>query len=114
VDDSDFAGFSCQCGNLYYGEYCQFKIDVCENETCSKNGFCKDFNNKPLCVCFALFFGDQCQTQSAELKTIKQTVTGASGVAITIIALFFATFISMDAFKYSTQIFIFWKSILAK
>ncbi|RNA18724.1 protocadherin Fat 1 isoform X1 [Brachionus plicatilis] len=64
--------FICHCqqdnnGNyLYFGKNCQNKVDVCANETCSKNGVCYDVNDEAKCKCFSSYSGEKCQIESDE------------------------------------------------
>ncbi|RNA36805.1 protocadherin Fat 1 isoform X1 [Brachionus plicatilis] len=69
--------FICHCqqdnnGNdLYFRKNCQNKVDVCANETCSKNGVCYDVNDKAKCKCFYSYSGEKCNIESDEKsKTI--------------------------------------------
>ena len=88
--------YNCECGAFYYGSVCQYKIDVCQNETCSHNGNCIDLNNHPKCVCFSSFLGDECQTMSESLKSVKRVITTASVIAILTILTFYSIFILFD------------------
>ncbi|RNA21834.1 crumbs -like protein [Brachionus plicatilis] len=68
--------YKCECVTkngsvLFYGANCEKKIDVCENETCSKNGVCYDVENEPKCKCFKSYSGEKCQVESQEIKTVK-------------------------------------------
>ncbi|RNA23001.1 neurogenic locus notch -like protein [Brachionus plicatilis] len=67
IEDSQ--GFRCQCmKDYFFGNYCEKAIDLCANETCSKNGFCvvkKDF--KVICKCLYLYSGEKCEIESAEI-----------------------------------------------
>ena len=67
------SSFSCACNHFYKGTYCESKIDVCLNETCSSNGNCLDLNNKAKCKCFSMYSGDKCESESNELKTVRQS-----------------------------------------
>ena len=92
--------FACNCSDLFYGQRCSLKIDVCKNETCSGNGLCYDNLTKAACDCFLDYSGDQCETQSPKLITIKQIITSVSILAIILICLFYLTFFAMDIFKF--------------
>ncbi|CAF0996917.1 unnamed protein product [Brachionus calyciflorus] len=49
------SSYTCDCQrDFYFGKNCEFKKDVCVNETCSKNGNCYDENNKAKCFDLAL------------------------------------------------------------
>lgn len=62
--------FNCLCDKYHEGLYCESKIDLCKNETCSGNGICQDLNNKPTCKCFSLYLGEKCDQQSSELRAV--------------------------------------------
>ncbi|CAF0962041.1 unnamed protein product [Brachionus calyciflorus] len=94
IDEIESKKYNCECVNdpetnsqIYYGQNCQFKIDVCENETCSGNGNCKDFENRPQCECFYLFNGTRCEFESLEMVGIKKVMTITSIVAICVLAI---------------------------
>ena len=75
---------------------CQNKIDLCQNQTCSKQGNCIEVNNEPVCVCHNLYEGVDCEIQSATLVTIKKVISTASIIAIAIIILFYSMFVVSD------------------
>ncbi|CAF0864145.1 unnamed protein product, partial [Brachionus calyciflorus] len=66
------SSYTCNCQkDFYFGNNCELKKNVCVNETCSNNGNCYDENNKAKCECFSEYFGDRCESESNELKIIK-------------------------------------------
>ena len=88
--------YHCDCGLLYEGSLCEYKIDVCKNETCSSNGNCIDFNNKPKCVCFSSYEGESCQTMSESLKITKKVISTASIIAFCVLTCFYLIVILLD------------------
>jgi hypothetical protein len=54
--------FTCKCDFLHTGQFCESKINLCANETCSSNGYC----NNAVCECFYLFDGDECEIESRQ------------------------------------------------
>ena len=94
------SSFYCQCQKFYVGSYCETKIDICKNETCSNNGNCIDNNSKPKCVCFSMYEGDNCERQSSELKAIKTIISMASIIAFITVASFYLCILLMDLSKY--------------
>ncbi|CAF0891719.1 unnamed protein product [Brachionus calyciflorus] len=93
--------YDCQCVSGYnnksyfYGTYCENKIDLCENETCSKNGICVDTGNEVKCKCFSKFSGNNCEIESNELNFIKNFIRTSSLIAIIILGMTFClTFLS--------------------
>ena len=94
------SSFYCACDHYYKGTFCESKIDVCQNETCSSNGNCFDLNNKAKCECYSMYSGDRCESESNELKAIKAIISLASILAIIIIVLFYSCIVFMDITKY--------------
>ncbi|RNA17391.1 eyes shut -like protein [Brachionus plicatilis] len=94
--------YSCECftennqTSLYYGIYCEKKIDVCSNETCSNHGYCKEENNAPICVCFYMYSGDKCENESEELKKNKMIVKTTTIIAIIVLISFFIIILCCD------------------
>ena len=99
------SSFSCVCDEyyMYKGVYCESKIDVCRNETCSTNGYCLDLNNKAKCVCSSMYWGERCEMESNELKTEKQIISIASILAIIIIILFYIFIVLLDVAKFCCE-----------
>ncbi|RNA13748.1 eyes shut -like protein [Brachionus plicatilis] len=91
IENSLNKTYSCECftesnqTSLYYGTYCEKKIDVCSNETCSNHGYCKEENNEPKCSCFYMYSGDKCEKESEELKKNKMIVKTTTIIAIIVV-----------------------------
>ena len=92
--------YYCECSPLYYGTNCEYKIDVCQNETCSSNGVCKDVNSIPTCQCFLNYYGDKCQTESSQQKTIKTVTSTASIIAIATLVAFYSLIVISDLMNF--------------
>ncbi|CAF1105149.1 unnamed protein product, partial [Brachionus calyciflorus] len=91
------SSYTCDCQkDFYFGKNCEFKKDVCVNETCSKNGNCYDENNKPKCQCFSKYSGEKCEIESEELKIIKNVISVSSIIAIIIIVVTYLSLILSD------------------
>ncbi|CAF1135651.1 unnamed protein product [Brachionus calyciflorus] len=93
--------FLCECSSrnktsLYFGKHCEYKGDLCQNETCSGNGVCYEDENKKKCKCFNLYNGLKCENESDEIKLIKAVIRTSSILALVIILLTFLTFILID------------------
>ena len=83
-------GFDCTCQNLYYGEHCEYKTNICANETCSTHGYCLDVGRRALCKCFYGYEGELCEIKSDKLKKI-ETQTDIIGIGCWIyVAVFIA------------------------
>ena len=91
--------FRCDCQNFYYGQNCQFKIDICADKLCSSNGRCFDNSSVPTCSCFKYFSGENCEIKSETLKVMKTTSKNMANVAITVLCLFYISIVVMDLSK---------------
>ena len=103
-----YPDFICTCKDNYFGKRCASKINLCENETCSGNGFCKVIKNEAFqnesikCECFGngQFLGDKCETKSAKMVVHEATVKTTSYIAIGTLITFYALVGFMDIHKY--------------
>ncbi|RNA38798.1 neurogenic locus notch-like protein [Brachionus plicatilis] len=102
IDNINNRTYTCKCmsndnrSSLFYGLNCEKKIDVCQNETCSRNGVCYDGGFEPKCKCFSKYSGDKCQIESQEIKTIKAVISTSSILAICILILLSLLIITCD------------------
>ena len=91
INNNDY-NFTCNCSYPFYGNRCQFKINICQNIKCTNQGICKIINNTiPTCYCFPGYSGDNCEISSSKAKVIKATGYVAVGVSIA----FFVCLISL-------------------
>jgi hypothetical protein len=91
--------FECECQPFYNGTYCESKIDLCQNETCSNNGQCVEVDNEVSCDCHYLYYGDKCELQTNELS-VRKTISHVAGIIAILSLIFFALFIVlMDTLK---------------
>lgn len=89
--------YTCVCDSRkYYGKNCELMIDICQNETCSMNGHCKNENDSTVCHCYDNFYGKRCEMKTEKLKRTEIVISTASILAIIIIFMFLATFILFD------------------
>ena len=100
IEVNNTNGFICNCTQFYIGVYCETKIDLCQDVKCSGHGNCVDLGNRTKCVCFNLYLGEVCQTQSDELVLVKTVITVASLIAIIIVILFYTSFLVLDILKF--------------
>ena len=91
--------YFCSCSKYHRGSFCESKIDICQNETCSGQGRCFDIDDAPKCVCFKSYEGDSCQIMSESLKLAKKAVSITIIVAIIIIVIFYLVFIFNDLIR---------------
>ncbi len=87
--------FNCRCADLYEGKYCENRINLCKNQTCSGHGKYEEFDNKTTyCKCNNLYEGTTCDVQTEELKVIENVINWSVVIAIaTIVALYLIVFI---------------------
>ncbi|RNA11375.1 neurogenic locus notch-like protein [Brachionus plicatilis] len=94
--------YSCQCSannngtSLFYGKNCEYKIDVCANETCSKQGVCNEKGDKAKCKCFNYYSGEKCEIESNEMKAIKTVIKTSYIIAGIILISLFLLIIGCD------------------
>ena len=96
--------FQCICqNNLYYGTFCENKIDLCLNNTnlCTKGqGFCIVNDTQPMCKCILDYSGIKCEIQSSSLVVTKAIINATSIVAITVLVFFVILILFFDYTKY--------------
>ncbi|RNA20845.1 von Willebrand factor type EGF and pentraxin domain-containing 1-like, partial [Brachionus plicatilis] len=74
--------FRCECSSNFYGSHCENAIDLCENVTCSGNGYCQEDENKvPKCKCFKYYKGDRCEEIEPALQTINTVIRTSTIIA---------------------------------
>lgn len=100
TNSTEPSGYECVCAKNYYGTNCEFKVNICENVTCSGNGKCADENDVAICKCFSLYSGDQCEIESQKQKTIKQAASTTSIIAIVVLVLFYLLIVLSDVMDY--------------
>lgn len=96
--------FKCYCkSELYYGKRCEWKRNLCANETCSGNGVCKIINEytrneTTKCECFGIdaFEGEKCQIKTINMIVRETKIKGTYYVAIIALILLYSLFISSD------------------
>ena len=95
--------YECKCdASKYYGANCENKIDLCLNITCSSQGVCEidDLTKQPSCKCVKYYSGVNCETPSAELKSIESFVSFALVISIMFIIAIYLVFILNDLLNY--------------
>lgn len=95
--------YLCECDAFHYGARCELRVDLCANKTCSGNGRCEvNSSFVPVCKCFSMFSGDQCQVQSAELQQVRRMISAASVIAIVTIIITYLTIALTDLHTFLT------------
>ena len=90
------SSFYCSCDKYHRGTNCESEVDICQNETCSSNGNCFNFNKLAKCKCYSMYSGEKCELQSNELRIIKTVKPITSIIAVVVLVLFYIVFILMD------------------
>ncbi len=94
--------FFCQ-SNLYYGTYCENKVDLCSNSTgmCYKNqGYCIMNDTQPMCKCLTGYSGTKCEITSASLVVRNAIINASSIIAIIVLVSFVIIVLCFDYTKY--------------
>jgi hypothetical protein len=99
VSPNSTSTFYCLCNKYYQGTFCETKIDVCKNQTCSNHGNCVDKNNQPFCECFSLYLGENCNIESSGLIVIQSVISVSSIIALIVVISFYGCFIIIDLTK---------------
>ena len=94
--------FECKCKNNFYGLYCENKIDLCQNRTCSNNGRCIMNNSLTTCKCYNGFNGDNCELENGSIKILR----GIRIVSILICAITIGITVFLIIFNDSCNFFI--------
>jgi len=95
--------FECKCpsNGLYYGEYCENKVNLCENVTCSSNGYCYLQNQtQPKCKCNNGFSGETCELESNTIKQLKTFQWTSTIICIICLITFWTLIVGSDVFDY--------------
>ena len=69
--------FECKCPRNFYGEFCELRVDICQNRTCSSDGRCVDRNGEAKCECFVDYFGDNCE-HVGKFQTVRKSIQMSS------------------------------------
>ena len=93
---------SCQCpdNGLFYGKNCELRRNLCENRTCSFNGYCTQIQNETQCKCFNGYGGETCQYESISLKLHKSVQSTSTIICIIFICLFWMLIFTSDLMNY--------------
>lgn len=105
INSANFTSFTCQCpeNGVYYGQYCQFKRNLCENVTCSLNGYCiqnESQNEQAECICFNGYSGKNCDIESNSIKIVKAIQWTSTLICIVALVLIWILFITVDILRF--------------
>ncbi len=96
--------FECKCpsNGLYYGEYCENRINSCENVTCSNHGYCYILQNQtqPKCKCNNGYSGETCELESNSIKQLKTFQWTSTIICIICIITFWTLIVGSDVLDY--------------
>jgi len=104
IMNNNETSFQCICqSNLYYGTYCENKVDVCLNTTdlcIMGQGYCILNGTQPACKCLKGYSGTKCEIQSTSLVVTKAIINSSSIVAIIVFVSFLILILFFDYTKY--------------
>ena len=80
--------FTCNCSLNFYGTFCEKKMNVCLNKTCSENGYCHNIHEMPICKCFQNFYGQNCEFQEAYVKVVRVVKISSLIILLGVIGMF--------------------------
>jgi hypothetical protein len=91
----------CPSNGLYYGEYCENRINLCENVTCSSKGYCFVQNQtQTKCKCNNGYNGEACELESNTIKQLKTFQWTSTIVCIICIIIFWTLIVGSDVLDY--------------
>jgi hypothetical protein len=88
INDNQTSLFQCTCqNNLYFGTYCENKVDLCLNKTdiClnEQQGYCIMIGSEPMCKCKNGYSGIKCEIMSTSL-IVKKVIINVSTIIVII------------------------------
>ncbi len=95
--------FECECpsNGLYYGAYCENRINLCENVTCSLNGYCFLQNQtQTKCKCNNGYNGEICDLESNSIKQLRNFQWTSTIICIICIIIFWTLIVGSDVLDY--------------
>jgi len=102
-DTMNETSFECTCqSNLFYGIYCEKKVDLCKNSTvCFNNqGYCIMNGSQPVCKCKLDYSGINCEIISNSLMVKKCIINASTIIAICFLVCFAIMVLCCDYTKY--------------
>jgi hypothetical protein len=98
--------YTCACNSqLYYGDNCENRVNLCANVTCSGAGYCKKVNNQAVCSCNYGFSGANCSIVATKTKITKMVNWAATLIAILFMIFVYLYVLAMDADKFYRDFF---------
>jgi hypothetical protein len=102
--------FECDCQNpnLFYGIYCENKLDLCQNNNTNvcispSQGYCIVNGSQPMCKCIMGYTGVRCENKSTFLVVRKYIIDSSTLIAIIVIASYMVLMIFLDCSRYFTS-----------
>jgi hypothetical protein len=99
--------FECECpeSNLFYGIYCENKLDLCQNmhnNVCvsPSQGYCIVNGSQPMCKCILGYSGVNCEIVSTFLVVRKYIIDLSTLIAIIVLGSYIVLVIFFDLTKY--------------
>jgi hypothetical protein len=96
MDTDKEENFECVCNSdFFYGQYCEIRVDLCLNKTCSMHGYCsiQTQTNEAKCNCFDGFSGSECEFENIKARIVRDSLKYTSLVAFLASIITFVIFI---------------------
>jgi len=96
TDSKKNDNFECVCNSdFFYGQYCEMRVDLCLNKTCSMHGYCsiQTETNKAKCNCFDGFRGSECEFENIKARLVRDSLKYTSLVVFLASIITFVMFI---------------------
>ncbi len=95
---------TCQESNLFFGIYCENKLDLCQNNTnvCASpnQGYCIMNGSQPMCKCMMGYSGIRCEIISTSLVVRKYIIDSSTIITIIVLASYIVFVVFLDCTKY--------------
>ena len=96
IDINEEEKFECVCNTeFFYGQYCEMRVDLCLNKTCSMHGYCsmQTETNEAKCNCFEGFKGSECEFENIKARIVRDSLKYTSLVVFLASIMTFVMFI---------------------
>ena len=93
------------CGEYYYGTNCEYRKNLCQNETCSNNGYCtmESTDNVVNCTCKMGYSGVHCEIELQSTKIVKTVTSIASVIPLFVFAGIYSLMFIIDVINMCTS-----------
>ena len=93
--------FKCECkSEVFYGQYCENRVNLCQNRTCSHKGYCIVNETQTQCKCSNGFSGNYCETEASSVKLVKGVQFSTTIICIVCLVLCWSLFLCCDIMSF--------------